>query len=115
MNKMEYRNVNLVRPQFPGTVEREKAAMGLFITLEPQTKDMQIEAVSAGYYHSEGWGKNFPKIQILTIEELLKGTLVDMPPVHATFKQAKKESEGNAEVLKHISKKSTPKDQQKIF
>ena len=98
-----------------GTVEREDAAIGIFITLDPPTKDMKTEAVSAGYYHSEGWNKNYPKIQILTIEELLKGAQVEMPPVHATFKQAKKESEGDPIALINISKKDSPKDQQKFF
>jgi site-specific DNA-methyltransferase (adenine-specific) len=37
-----------------GTVEREKAALGVFITLEESTRDMRTEAVSAGYYDSPG-------------------------------------------------------------
>jgi len=35
-----------------GTLEREKAALGVFITLEPPSQDMETEAVSAGYYLS---------------------------------------------------------------
>ena len=56
-----------------GTVEREKAAMGLFITLEEPTRDMRTEAVSAGFYHSDLWQTNYPKIQIRTVGELLEG------------------------------------------
>lgn len=74
-----------------GTVEREKAAMGVFITLESPSKDMKTEAATAGLYRSEGWGKDFPRLQILTIEELLSGAEVKMPPSAATFKQAEKE------------------------
>jgi site-specific DNA-methyltransferase (adenine-specific) len=73
-----------------GTVEREGAAIGVFITLEPPSKDMETEAVSAGFYHSPGWGRNYPKIQILTIAELLHGAEVQMPPAHGTFKQAQR-------------------------
>lgn len=73
-----------------GTVERESAAMGVFITLEEPTKPMEKEAVSAGFYSSPGWGKDYPRIQILTIEELLHGTGVKMPPQHGTFKEAQK-------------------------
>ena len=76
-----------------GTVEREDACIGIFITLEPPTSDMQTEAVSAGYYQSE-FGTKFPRIQIYTIEELLKGAQVKMPPFRQTFKQAKKEVQG---------------------
>jgi len=57
-----------------------KDALGIFITLEPPTGPMQTEAISAGCYHSPGWNKDYPKIQILTIEELLHGKAVDMPP-----------------------------------
>jgi site-specific DNA-methyltransferase (adenine-specific) len=78
-----------------GTVEREKAALGVFITLEPPSKDMNTEAVSAGFYASPGWNRNYPKIQILTIEELLNGAQVQMPPVRATFKAAEKEPAEN--------------------
>ena len=56
-----------------GTVEREKAAMGLFITLEEPTRDMRTEAVSAGFYHSDLWQTDYPKIQIRTVGELLEG------------------------------------------
>ena len=35
-----------------------------------------------------GWQKNFPKIQILTIEELLEGSSIRMPPAFGTFMQA---------------------------
>ncbi len=73
-----------------GTLEREKAALGLLITLEPPSQDMETEAVTAGYYHSPGWNQDYRRIQILTIEQLLKGAKVDMPPTAQTFKQAPK-------------------------
>lgn len=73
-----------------GTVEREKAAIGVFITLEPPSQPMITEAVSAGFYESATWGKRYPKIQILTIGELLKGMKIEMPPAWGTFKRAQK-------------------------
>jgi DNA modification methylase len=60
-----------------GVVEREKAAIGVFITLAPATRDMVTEAAAAGFY--ETGGKKFPKIQILTIEELFEGRTVQIP------------------------------------
>jgi len=71
-----------------GTVEREKAAMGLLLTLEPPSRDMIAEAAGAGFYHSPGWGRDYPRVQILTIENLLKGAQPDMPPQRITFKEA---------------------------
>jgi site-specific DNA-methyltransferase (adenine-specific) len=71
-----------------GVVQREQSAIGVFITLERPTKEMKEEAVKAGFYFSPGWNQNYPKIQILTIEELLKGQSVQMPPTNLTFKTA---------------------------
>ena len=84
-----------------GVVDREKAAIGVFITLEMPTGDMTREAVSAGHYTSTFWGQNYPKIQILTIEDLLNGKQVKMPPDFGTFKQAQKakKSEGTQKEL----------------
>ncbi|OQX21618.1 MAG: site-specific DNA-methyltransferase [Desulfobacteraceae bacterium IS3] len=82
-----------------GTVGRENAAIGVFVTLNEPTKDMRKEAVSAGYYFSEGWNINYPKIQILTVGELLDGAVINMPPVRATFKKAKQEKKTGHEAL----------------
>ena len=78
-----------------GTVEREKAAIGIFITLEPATKPMHTEAIVAGVYHSPVWHEDYPRIQLLTIKELLGGATVKMPKqsqAAVTFKKAKKEA-----------------------
>ncbi len=57
------------------TVEREKAHIGLFVTLATPTREMIKEAVSAGFYDSPSFqDTKFLKIQILTIEGLLDGT-----------------------------------------
>jgi hypothetical protein len=55
------------------TVEREKAAMGLFVTLAPPTRPMKEEAVSTGFYNQDKWATEYPKLQILTIEGLMSG------------------------------------------
>ncbi len=73
-----------------GTINREKAPIGVFITLEPPTKPMIKEAASAGIYTSILWDKKYPRVQILTIDELLNDAEVKMPPQHATFKEAKR-------------------------
>ncbi len=60
-------------------VEREKAELGIFLTLRPPTRDMTKEAISKGFYRSEILNKDFPKLQILTIEELLSGGKPEIP------------------------------------
>jgi len=75
-----------------GTVDREKnAVMGIFITLEPPSRNMELEAMEIGYYHSEGFNRDYPKIQILTIEQLLAGEKVKFPGTDTTLKQAQRE------------------------
>ena len=71
-----------------GAVDREKAAIGVFITLEPATSQMTQEALVAGFYRHTFTGQDYPRIQILTIADLLEGKQVDMPRAFGTFKQA---------------------------
>ena len=75
-----------------GTLDREKAAIGVFVTLEEPTRDMTSEAVSAGSYHSPGWNRDYPRLQILTIADLLPPhrAEVKMPQEYGTFKQAQR-------------------------
>jgi hypothetical protein len=61
-------------------VDREKAKIGVFITLAEPTAPMKTEAVKAGYYETE-FGK-YPKIQIVTIKELFDGKKPAIPLVH---------------------------------
>ena len=71
-----------------GTMEREKAAMGLFITLEEPTREMEREAVSAGFYKSDLWQRDFPKMQIRTVGELLEGKEFEIPSQPSGYKAA---------------------------
>jgi hypothetical protein len=57
---------------FVGTISREKAELGVFITLTGPTQPMRSEAATAGMYTSPWDKKAYPKVQILTVEELLK-------------------------------------------
>jgi len=63
-------NSSMVR-DLKGVLEREKAEIGLFVTLEEPSGPMQLEATTAGVYHSELSGRDYQRIQILTIRELL--------------------------------------------
>jgi len=83
-----------------GTVTREGAAIGVFITLEEPSDAMTKEAVSAGFYHSPGWNQDYPRVQILTIAALLNGAAVKMPPTGVTFKTAKRIDESGATQLR---------------
>jgi len=72
-----------------GVLDRESAQIGVLISLREPTQPMRSEAASAGFYDSP-WGKH-PRVQVLTIEELLDGVQIDMPPirqVNQTYRRA---------------------------
>lgn len=79
-----------------GVIEREESEIGLLISMKEPTEPMRAEAAAAGFYRSgsEGvgsWGKH-PRIQILTVAELLDGRGIDMPAPSGslTFRRAPK-------------------------
>lgn len=49
---------------------------------------MEKEAVAAGFYHSPLTKKDYPKIQIVTIEQLPGGLEIKMPITRGTFRRA---------------------------
>ena len=72
-------------------MEREKADLALFVTLKPPTNPMQQEALQAGFYAPEAFPDHqFPKVQIITIEDLLSGAQPQYPRYAptATFQRA---------------------------
>ncbi len=87
-----------------GVLDRERAEIGVLISMQEPTQPMKEEAASTGFYTSPGWKKDYPKLQLLTVEELLNGKQIDMPPlgeVNVTFKRAAK-AEKKGEVHKEL-------------
>ena len=77
--------------ELSGVLEREKAQIGVLITMVEPTRAMRSNAASGGFYVSP-WGEH-PRLQILTVAELLDGKKIDMPPaqgVNVTFQKAPK-------------------------
>ena len=74
------------------TVDQEGAKMGVFLTLEPPTKGMVTQAAAAGFFKTN-YGQ-FPRIQIVTVEQLFGPS----NPLHlpwqdtSVFKKAKREN-----------------------
>ena len=87
-------NVAMVR-DLAHVVEREKAEIGIFVTLADATRPMREEAVKTGFYESPITGAAFPKLQILTIAGLMEGKeraqYPDLSAGGVTFKKAKRE------------------------
>jgi site-specific DNA-methyltransferase (adenine-specific) len=72
-------------------LERESAEIGVLITMQEPTQPMRTEAASAGFYESIAYQKKYPRLQLLTVGELLDGKRIDYPPrTSVTFKKAPK-------------------------
>lgn len=90
--------------QFKGAMETHGAAMGVFITLEEPTGPMKQEAAIAGRYHSKVSGKDYPRLQIPTIRELLEEhRKPDLPllvlPTYQRAERVEKKAAEQAEVF----------------
>src|SRR5262249_28595604 len=77
-----------------GVIERDCAEIGVLISMQDPTQPMRTEALGAGFYRSgsEGvgtWGKH-RRLQLLTVEDLLGGGRIDMPPLsgNLTFRKS---------------------------
>lgn len=69
-------------------VARQNAAIGIFLTLEEPTKEMIREAKLTSPYVSTTWKNEYPKIQIITIQQLLSGQRPQIPPTISAFLEA---------------------------
>jgi hypothetical protein len=77
-----------------GVLERDKAAMGVLISLQPPTAPMEAEAASAGFYTHKMNEQQYPRLQLRTVKELMEGKGIERPSnvgaVDETFKKAPK-------------------------
>jgi site-specific DNA-methyltransferase (adenine-specific) len=91
--------VNHVR-DLKGVLEREKAAIGALITLREPTQPMLTEAAATGFYESKDFPGRYPRLQILTIAELLAGKKLEYPTHRVeTFAKAERKTKHEQEGL----------------
>lgn len=76
-----------------GDMGRENAALAVLITLEEPSKPMLNEAKAAGQYRHETMGRDYDRIGIVTIQELLDGKRLDIPMSLEVLKAAQKAGE----------------------
>jgi DNA modification methylase len=80
-----------------GVLEREGEPIGVLVTLKPPTREMTREAIAAGHYESEFWQRKYPRIQILTVEDILSGKKVDAPTRDSIFARPERERQQEGE------------------
>jgi site-specific DNA-methyltransferase (adenine-specific) len=79
-------------------MEREEATAGIFITLEPPTRDMLQEAKAAGTFESFLSSQRFERIKIVSIEQVLQGDRSALPLIDV-LKKAQWRGENKTEEL----------------
>ena len=91
-------HVDMVR-DLRGVIEREKAPFAVLITLRNPTQPMVTEAASAGFFDTP-FGR-FPRIQIVTLSELMNGKLPKLPPqeIGGGYKRAAREEVSQVSLL----------------
>jgi DNA modification methylase len=98
-----------------GVIEREKAEIGVLLTLQEPTKAMRTEAASAGFYKQpvvDQGGQQYPRMQIITVGELLAGQRIKYPAVgylNVTFKKAPR-AKAAGEQLSMVAEPPAPYD-----
>jgi hypothetical protein len=73
-----------------GTVEQERADLGVYVCLQEPTKGLRDVANGSGSYTHPVDGRTFPKVQILTIAQLLAGARPNMPTPFLPYVQARR-------------------------
>jgi DNA modification methylase len=97
--KSGYIGVNHVR-DLKGVLDREKAAIGALIVLREPTKPMLTEAAATGFYESKDFPGRYPRLQILTIADLLAGKKLEYPSHRVeTFAKAERKTKTQQEGL----------------
>jgi site-specific DNA-methyltransferase (adenine-specific) len=91
--------VNHVR-DLKGVLDREKAPIGALITLREPTRPMLTEAAATGFYESKEFPGRYPRLQILTIAELLSGKKLEYPAHRVeTFAKAERKTKSQQDDL----------------
>ena len=77
-----------------GTIERENAAMGYFITLYPM-KNLVKESKMYGLYENKQFGRRYPKIEVISTQEILDGMRMELPIALDVLKKAERKGSTN--------------------
>lgn len=83
-----------------GVMEREKAELGVFLTLKRPTRQMRQEADAAGSFIDPQFPQQrFPRLQILTVQDILTGKRIAFPSwwSQETFKKGPRRRKTNPE------------------
>jgi len=80
-----------------GVIEREKAAMGILITLYPMD-NLVKESKKYGVYENKLFGQTHPKIEVISVPEILEGKTMKLPTSLEVLKKAEQKVKGKSQI-----------------
>jgi len=69
-----------------GAMVKHKCELGVFLTIQSPTEPMLKTVANSGHFSAAGF--NYPRLQILTLEEFFSGKTLQLPKFNITFKNA---------------------------
>jgi hypothetical protein len=84
-----------------GTVESQKAAMGLLISMRKPSHAMLETANQSGTYSHPVDGVTYPRVQIITVDQLLRGVRPKLPTALLPYFQAPRHYENPEQLTLH--------------
>ena len=79
-------NPSVIRDLY-GTIQREGAVMGILLTLYPMA-NLVKESKKYGVYENKMFGHTYPKIEVISVEEILNGKTMKLPTSLNVLKKA---------------------------
>ena len=73
-----------------GTVQSQRAELGIFVCMNPPTRGMIEAADHSGSWNHPANGQRYPRVQIMTVADLLAGKRPDLPPALIPYFQAQR-------------------------
>lgn len=74
-----------------GTVESQRAELGVLVTMNEPTARMTEAANHSGRWNHPANGQPFPKVQIICVPEIIAGRRLDLPMIVNPFTAARKQ------------------------
>jgi hypothetical protein len=88
---------SVIRDLF-GTIEREKAAMGILLTLYPMPSLIK-ESKKYGTYENKMFGHIYQRIEVVTIQDILDGKTMKLPTTLEVLNKAEKKAKVKQQTL----------------
>jgi site-specific DNA-methyltransferase (adenine-specific) len=89
--KAGHLNPGMVR-DLAGTLDAEKAPIGVLFSMDAPTSEMRLAALKAGKWRSETWNRDYDRVQLISVEEAFAGKRPEYPGRDTTLQPAPRDT-----------------------